>query len=100
MFTHVLAQSHESDLRKLDTAASASTDTDSGLQIDYYQADIQSAYNTGILPDNLKHSFDKVFTSATLHWCKADPGGVLETVKWLLKPGGSFIYEFGGYGNA
>lgn len=40
-----------------------------------------------------------MFSSATLHWCKADPGGVLETVKWLLQPGGTFVYEFGGFGN-
>jgi SAM-dependent methyltransferase len=54
----------------------------------------------GDIPSEWKHSFDKIFTSATLHWCKADPGGVVESVKWLLKPGGIFVYEFGGYGNA
>ncbi len=43
------------------------------------------------------NSYDAVFSNAVLHWCKRDPGGVLETVKKLLKPGGRLAAEFGGY---
>jgi SAM-dependent methyltransferase len=68
--------------------------------IEFFQSDIQKLVGDGSIPPEWHRSFDKVFTSATLHWCKADPGGVVESVKWLLKPGGVFVYEFGGYGNA
>lgn len=47
----------------------------------------------------LENSFDKVFTNATLHWCKRDPAGVIEGVKLFLKPGGAFVGEFGGFQN-
>lgn len=43
--------------------------------------------------------FDAVFSSATLHWCKRDPAGVLAGVKRLLKPEGRFVAEMGGYMN-
>jgi len=43
--------------------------------------------------------FDKVFSNATLHWCKRDPVGVIRSVKKVLKPGGIFAAEFGGWGN-
>lgn len=43
--------------------------------------------------------FDAVFTSATLHWCKEDPFGVLVGMTRLLKPGGRIAFEFGGFGN-
>ena len=49
---------------------------------------------------SLKGTFDAVFTSATLHWAKADPAGVVDGIKWLLKPGGRVAFEFGGFGNA
>lgn len=47
----------------------------------------------------LQGKFDAVFSSATLHWCRANPAGVVETMKWLLKPGGRVAVEFGGFGN-
>lgn len=66
-------------------------------QIALQQADIQ---NLPILLDSsLRGTFDAVFTSATLHWCKRDPAGVVEGIKWLLKPGGRVAFEFGGFGN-
>lgn len=47
-----------------------------------------------------KHGrFDKVFSTAVLHWCKRDPVGVIRSVKKVLKPGGFFAAEFGGWGN-
>lgn len=66
------------------------------LSITYTQGDIQD-YNT--LDPSLKGKFDAVFSSATLHWCKTNPGGVVETIKWLLKPGGRAVFEFGGFQN-
>jgi hypothetical protein len=36
---------------------------------------------------------------AVLHWCKRDPAGVLEGVKSVLKPGGVFVGEAGGFQN-
>jgi SAM-dependent methyltransferase len=75
-------------------------DSSQGSDIDYKQCDIQQLSRDGSVPQEWHHAFDKVFTSATLHWCKADPAGVVESVKWLLKPGGVFAYEFGGYNNA
>lgn len=48
----------------------------------------------------LTHGFDlAVFTNATLHWCKRDPSGVVHGAKRVLKPGGRFVGEFGGYLN-
>ena len=47
----------------------------------------------------LKGTFDAVFSSATFHWCKQNPGGVIDAVKWLLKPGGRLAFEMGGFGN-
>lgn len=66
-----------------------------GVQL--IQADIQRL--PSILDPSLKGKFDAVFTSATLHWCKDDPAGVVEGMKWLLKPGGRIAFEFGGFGN-
>ncbi|KAJ7644351.1 S-adenosyl-L-methionine-dependent methyltransferase, partial [Roridomyces roridus] len=40
--------------------------------------------------------FDAVFSNATLHWCKRDPMGVLDSAKKVLKPGGRFVAEMGG----
>lgn len=49
--------------------------------------------------ESLKGSFDAVFSNATLHWCKQEPAGVLERVKKVLKPGGRFAAELGGFMN-
>jgi len=40
-----------------------------------------------------------VFTNAALHWCKSDPRGVLRSVKKVLKKGGRFTGEMGGFMN-
>lgn len=42
-------------------------------------------------------TFDAVFSNACLHWCKQNPAGVLESVKRVLKPGGRFVGEMGGF---
>ncbi|KIJ60283.1 hypothetical protein HYDPIDRAFT_161155 [Hydnomerulius pinastri MD-312] len=44
-------------------------------------------------------SFDAAFSNAALHWCKRNPSGVLEGVKRVLKDGGRFVCEMGGYTN-
>lgn len=42
--------------------------------------------------------FDAVFSNATIHWIKDQPG--LASAIWrALKPGGRFVAEFGGKGN-
>ena len=65
-----------------------------------YAQDIQSLddeFALGLLAKYGK--FDKVFSNAVLHWCKRDPVGVIRSVKKVLKPGGAFAAEFGGWGN-
>lgn len=47
----------------------------------------------------LTEKFDAVFTNAALHWCKANPSGVLVSVKKVLKKGGRFAGEMGGFMN-
>lgn len=86
----LLISSFRMQLQKLGSRFPSLADT-------IFQADAQSLE----LPSgkNLENSFDMVFTSATLHWCKRDPGGVLESVKRCLKPGGRFVGEFGGFMN-
>ena len=64
-----------------------------------FQSDAQVLRFPSDLHDRLVHTFDAVFTSATLHWCKSNPLGVLEGVKLALKPGGRIIGEFGGFMN-
>lgn len=44
------------------------------------------------------HTFDAVFSNATLHWVKP-PKQALYNIYTSLKPGGRFIAEFGGKGN-
>lgn len=66
------------------------------LGIGYAHGDIQ---DLDTLDASLTGKFDAVFSSATLHWCKSNPGGVVETIKWLLKPGGRSVFEFGGFQN-
>ncbi|KAF5371770.1 hypothetical protein D9758_003369 [Tetrapyrgos nigripes] len=43
--------------------------------------------------------FDAVFSNAALHWCKRDPNAVIENAKRVLKKGGRFVGEMGGYMN-
>jgi len=47
----------------------------------------------------IQGGFDAVFSNAALHWCKRDPLGVLTSVRKVLKPGGRFIVEMGGFMN-
>jgi SAM-dependent methyltransferase len=64
----------------------------------FQQADIQNFRLPSELAD-LAGTFDVVFSSAVYHWCKANPGAVIEAAKMLLKPGGRFVWEMGGFGN-
>lgn len=53
-----------------------------------------------VMPDELKDlpgTFDAIFTNATLHWCKRDPSAVVQAAKTILRPGGRFVGEFGGF---
>jgi len=50
-------------------------------------------------PTELQKDFDAVFSNATLHWCKNNPEGVLDSAKRVLKPGGRFVVEMGGFMN-
>ena len=72
---------------------------ENGLQNVYIQ-DIQSLDDEFVSGLLVKHGqFDKVFSNAALHWCKRDPVGVIRSAKKVLKPGGAFAAEFGGWGN-
>ncbi|KZV78382.1 S-adenosyl-L-methionine-dependent methyltransferase [Exidia glandulosa HHB12029] len=42
---------------------------------------------------------DAVFSNATLHWCNKDPAAVARNAYSLLKPGGRFVAELGGFMN-
>ena len=50
-------------------------------------------------PSSLERPFDAAFSNAALHWCKRNPAGVLEGLKRVLKPGGRFVCETGGFMN-
>ena len=72
---------------------------ESGLENVYVQ-DIQALDDEFASELLARHGlFDKVFSNAVLHWCKRDPVGVIRSVKKVLKPGGLFAAEFGGWGN-
>ena len=45
-----------------------------------------------------QHSFDAVFSNAALHWVR-DHNAMLSGVRRILRPGGRFAAEFGGFGN-
>nr|KIR87540.1 hypothetical protein I308_02485 [Cryptococcus tetragattii IND107] len=62
--------------------------------------DIQAAESFAKAHPEYESAFDAVFTSATLHWCKDSPEGVVQLINWLLRPGGRMAFEFGGFGNA
>ena len=65
-----------------------------------YVQDIQALDDEFASQLVFKHGqFDKVFSDAVLHWCKRDPVGVIRSAKKVLKPGGVFAAEFGGWGN-
>lgn len=44
------------------------------------------------------HSFDAVFSNAALHWVR-DHDAMLNGARRVLRPGGRFVAEFGGFGN-
>lgn len=72
---------------------------ENGLESVYVQ-DIQAMDDEFVSELLAKHGrFDKVFSNAVLHWCKRDPAGVIRSAKKVLKPGGTFAVEFGGWGN-
>jgi SAM-dependent methyltransferase len=61
---------------------------------------LADAQNLEIPKDmEIQGGFDAVFSNAALHWCKRDPLGVLTSVRKVLKPGGRFIVEMGGFMN-
>lgn len=60
-----------------------------------YISDLQNIQ----IPPVLESSFDAVFSNAVLHWCKQNPRGVLDGAKRLLKVGGRFVCEMGGFMN-
>jgi len=72
---------------------------ENGLENAYVQ-DIQALDDEFASELLAKHGlFDKVFSNAALHWCKRDPVGAIRSAKKVLKPGGFFAAEFGGWGN-
>lgn len=64
-----------------------------------YVVDIQNpdAFPSGS-PD-VDEKFDAVFSNATLHWCKRSPRGAIQSAKRVLKEGGRFVGEMGGFMN-
>ncbi|KAF9534520.1 S-adenosyl-L-methionine-dependent methyltransferase [Crepidotus variabilis] len=64
-----------------------------------FVADAQTLELPVDIKDKVDGGFDAVFSNATLHWCKRNPAGVLDSVKKVLKPGGRFVAEMGGYMN-
>jgi SAM-dependent methyltransferase len=49
--------------------------------------------------DLIPGSFDAVFSNAALHWCKKSPSSVVQNAWNILKPGGRFVAEMGGFTN-
>lgn len=64
-----------------------------------FVSDIQAIQFPADLPSDLRTGFDAVFSNAALHWCKRNPKGVIESVKSVLRPGGRFVAEMGGFLN-
>ncbi|KAH7103358.1 S-adenosyl-L-methionine-dependent methyltransferase [Auriculariales sp. MPI-PUGE-AT-0066] len=63
------------------------------LQVpEFYKQDVEAA---AVAPG----SFDAVFSNAALHWCKSDPLAVARNAFGLLRPGGRFACEMGGFTN-
>lgn len=60
-------------------------------------SDAQDVQFPADFPEDLKTGFDAVFSNAALHWCKRDPSGVLESAKRVLKPGGRYVIDTGGF---
>lgn len=58
---------------------------------------VQDSHDTPNMYD--AESFDKVFSNAALHWMKRSPATVLSNVYAVLRPGGRFAAEMGGFMN-
>ncbi|KAL0576219.1 hypothetical protein V5O48_005755 [Marasmius crinis-equi] len=56
-----------------------------------FVADVQRTVQVPEAAGVPSNGYDAVFTNATLHWCKENPAGVLESAKRLLRPGGRFV---------
>lgn len=67
--------------------------------LDAFVSDAQTLQLPEEIKKKIGNGFDAVFSNATLHWCKRDPIGVLKGVKKVLKPGGRFVAEMGGFMN-
>jgi len=61
-------------------------------------SDIQDLELPNEVPE-AQEPFDAVFSNSALHWGKRDPGGVLRGVLRVLRPGGRFVAEMGGFMN-
>ena len=62
-----------------------------------FQSDAQDVQFPEDFPEELKTGFDGVFSNAALHWCKRNPKGVFESAKRVLKQGGRFVVDTGGF---
>lgn len=49
--------------------------------------------------DLIPSSYDAIFSNAALHWCRNSPIAVVQNAWKLLKPGGRFVGEMGGFMN-
>jgi ubiquinone/menaquinone biosynthesis C-methylase UbiE len=78
--------------RKIDTAKK------NGLNHAFI-SDVQQLVYPEAMPWLRDIKFDAVFSNASLHWCKKDPKGVLASAKRVLRPGGRFVGEMGGFLN-
>jgi SAM-dependent methyltransferase len=79
----------------IDQARAASSN---GGKIQYYVVDGLDLTG-GLRRVGVDGLFDKVFSNAALHWMKKDPSLVVKGVRQVLKPGGIFAAEYGGYLN-
>lgn len=61
--------------------------------------DIQGQEFLEELPPDFVGKCNKIFSSATLHWCNKDPLAVLVNVHKILEEDGLFVAEMGGSGN-
>lgn len=69
------------------------------LETLFVKCDIQSPQLLEKLPPDIIGKCDKIFSNAALHWCSRDPLSVLANARKILKVGGLFVAEMGGYGN-
>jgi trans-aconitate methyltransferase len=61
-----------------------------------------TTFSTAAQKEFLTGKWDKVFSNAALHWILRKPSTRLDVLRYAytaLKPGGTFAFEMGGYGN-